>query len=341
MFKFKRNRFFLVLFTFFMLFGCKLSAEGEEPSIPKVSIIVPVYNTEKYLNECIDNLKNQTLSNIEMIFVDDGSWDNSLNILNDQAQKDRRIKVIHQENQGAALARQTGIDAAKGEYIKFVDSDDILERNACELCYKKAKNNDADIVLHNIYIFTKDCRWQNDRYNGTEEKVITEQTFNPLCVSLWAHLYKTDFIRKNDINFRNICSMGEDVYFNKVSYPTAKKIVTIPDYLYSYRVDNNDSLMHTVRGEKDLLQRINNFNETRKFYKNKGYFKNDSVRVSFLMEAISFYNENMSSDALKKLTDSLGESELVNFKTIKLLSGEERQKLLRIRKPKCKIHAKF
>lgn len=62
--------------------------------------------------------------------------------------------------------------------------------------------------------------------------------------------------------------MGEDVYFNKVSYPTAKKIVTIPDYLYSYRVDNNDSLMHTVRGEKDLLQRINNFNETRKFYKN-------------------------------------------------------------------------
>lgn len=336
MFKFRKNQFFLALLTLFMFFGCKLSAEN-----PKVSIIVPVYNTERYLNECIDNLKNQTLKDIEMIFVDDGSWDNSLNILNDQAQKDNRIRVIHQENQGAALARQTGIDAAKGEYIKFVDSDDILERNACELCYKKAKNNDADIVLHNIYIFTKDCRWENDRYNGTEEQVITEQIFNPLCVSLWAHLYKTDFIRKNDINFKNICSMGEDVYFNKVSYPTAKKIVTIPDYLYSYRVDNNDSLMHTVRGERDLLQRINNFNETREFYKNKGYFKQDWVRVSFLREAISFYNENMSADARKKLADSLGKSEIFNFRTIKLLSGEERQKLLRIRKPRCKIHAKF
>lgn len=126
--------------------------------------------------------------------------------------------------------------------------------------------------------------------------------------------------------------MGEDVYFNKVSYPTAKKIVTIPDYLYSYRVDNNDSLMHTVRGEKDLLQRINNFNETRKFYKNKGYFTHDSVRASFLREAISFYNKDMSAEALRKLADSLGESELVNFKTIKLLSGEEKQTLFRIRK---------
>ena len=130
---------------------------------------------------------------------------------------------------------------------------------------------------------------------------------------------------------------GRRCIFQQSKLPHGKKIVTIPDYLYSYRVDNNDSLTHTVRGEKDLLQRINNFNETGKFYKSKGYFKNDSIRVSSLKDAISFYNKDMSADALKKLADSLGETELVNFRTIKLISDEEKQTLFRIRKPSCKI----
>ncbi|MGN1043841.1 MAG: glycosyltransferase family 2 protein [Acutalibacteraceae bacterium] len=339
MFKIKKFYLFITLFTVLMAFKPQLSAQ--EIDKPKISIIVPVYNTEKYLDECIDSLESQTLEDLEMIFIDDGSADNSLNILNKRAEKNQRIKVIHQENQGAALARQTGIDAAKGEYIKFVDSDDILEKNACELCYNEAKKYDADIVVHNIYIFTKDCKWKNYSYNGNEKHLITDQMFTPLCVSLWAHLYKTSFIKENDINFRNICSMGEDVYFNKISYPTAKKIVTIPDYLYSYRVDNKASLMHTVHGENNSLQRINNFNETRKFYSKRGYFEKDFVRKNFLIDAISLYDKNMSKDTLKKLADSLGGSELINKETISLLSNYEKSILFRIYRSKYGIHAKF
>lgn len=334
-----RIKNFFFLFALFATFtSLKNNLSAEEVTKPKVSIIVPVYNTEKYLNECIDNLKEQTLKDIEMIFIDDGSIDNSLNILNNWAENDCRIKVIHQENKGAAIARQAGIDVAQGEYIKFVDSDDILEKNACELCYNEAKKYDADIVVHNIYIFTQDCRWENDRYNGDEEQVITEQLFHPLCVSLWAHLYNTNFIKSNNISFKNFCSMGEDVCFNKISYPTAKKIVTIPDYLYSYRVDNNTSLMHTVHGENDALQRIHNFNEARKFYSKRGYFKNDFVRRDFLKEALSFYNKDMSEKTIKKLANSLGGPELINPQTLCFLSGQEKLTLFHIYRAKHQAH---
>jgi len=116
-------------------------------TIPNVSIIVPIYNVEPYLHRCLDSLVNQTLKDIEIICINDCSPDNSLDILKEYAEKDERINIINfEKNQGVSVARNTGIEIAKGEYIGFVDSDDYVDLDFYEKLYKKARETDADMV---------------------------------------------------------------------------------------------------------------------------------------------------------------------------------------------------
>ncbi len=123
--------------------------------IPKVSIIIPVYNVEKYLKECLNSVVNQTLKEIEIICVDDGSTDNSLSILEEYAKKDNRINLLKQENSGAGAARNKGLDSARGEYIYFLDSDDFLELNAIEILYNQIAKNQADICFFKFYKYNQ------------------------------------------------------------------------------------------------------------------------------------------------------------------------------------------
>ena len=119
--------------------------------MPKVSVIIPVYNVEKYLHECLDSLLNQTLKDIEIIAVDDGSTDSSLKILKDYAKKDKRLKVLTQENKGAGAARNLGMKHATGSYLSILDSDDYFDHSMLELLYKKAEKTKAkDVVLQAI-----------------------------------------------------------------------------------------------------------------------------------------------------------------------------------------------
>ena len=122
--------------------------------MPKVSVIIPVYNTEKYLRRCFDSVVNQTLSDIEIICINDCSTDNSLEILQEYASKDKRIKLIDfKVNKGAAIARNIGIDAATGEYIGFVDSDDFVDLDFYEKLYKKAAETGADAVKGKLFLY--------------------------------------------------------------------------------------------------------------------------------------------------------------------------------------------
>src|SRR5699024_4494271 len=119
-----------------------------------ISVIVPVYNVEKYVRRCIDSICGQTYSNLEIILIDDGSTDSSGKICDEMAAKDGRISVIHQENKGLSQARNAGLDQAKGEYIAFVDSDDYLSLNMYECLLKSLKENNADVVrcaIKNVY----------------------------------------------------------------------------------------------------------------------------------------------------------------------------------------------
>lgn len=114
---------------------------------PKISIIIPVYNTESYLRQCLDSVSNQTLKDIEIICMDDGSKDNSLDLLREYERNDKRFKVLIQENQGLGVARNKCLNEASGEYIMFLDSDDWLDLDACRTLYETAKNNELDILM--------------------------------------------------------------------------------------------------------------------------------------------------------------------------------------------------
>ena len=120
---------------------------GSSYYMVKISIIVPVYNTEPYLEQCLDSIINQTLEDIEIICVNDGSTDNSLSILEEYASKDNRIRIINQENKGQGFARNNGLKNVNGEYVLFVDSDDWIELNTCEALYKKVNELDLDMLF--------------------------------------------------------------------------------------------------------------------------------------------------------------------------------------------------
>lgn len=128
-----------------------MKQDNEIQKNPELSIIVPVYNIEKYLNKCIDSLLQQTLKTIEIILIDDGSTDNSGSICDEYAKRDNRIVVIHQENKGASYARNVGLKMAKGEWVTFVDSDDWVEENLYEIAMKELKENQPDIFIFNYY----------------------------------------------------------------------------------------------------------------------------------------------------------------------------------------------
>ena len=124
----------------------------------KLSVIIPVYNVEEYLNECLDSITNQTLEGIEIICIDDGSTDNSPNLLKEYQKKDQRIKIITKENGGQATARNLGIKEAHGEYIAFIDSDDFIEPEMLEKLYTKAKNNNLDIAMCKIATYNNQTK---------------------------------------------------------------------------------------------------------------------------------------------------------------------------------------
>lgn len=118
-----------------------------------ISVIVPIYNTGKYLVECVESLRKQTYSNIEIILVDDGSTDASIEICDEFAEKDSRVKVFHKKNEGVAVARNFGIQQSNGQYVVIVDSDDVAVDRMIEVLYTKIKENDADIAVGNYYIY--------------------------------------------------------------------------------------------------------------------------------------------------------------------------------------------
>lgn len=216
----------------------------------KISIIIPVYNVEKYLRECLDSAINQTFKDIEIICINDGSTDSSSDILKEYEQKDNRLKVISQTNKGVSTARNVGIQNANGEYIMFVDSDDWLAKEACEKAYCTAQKSDCEMLLfsHNKFnnqSCTSDSKLQ-DLYIELQDKCTTfEKSLEHIVFSPcepWGKLYKTEFLKKNNLRFRTNIQFGEDriFYFQACIY--AKSISVLYEHLYYYRQNTENSL---------------------------------------------------------------------------------------------------
>ena len=211
----------------------------------KVSIIVPCYNVEKYLERCLDSIIQQTEDNIEIICIDDGSQDNTKNILEQYKNNDSRIHLILTQNGGAASARNLGIKEATGEYIMFVDSDDYIDKNMVKDMYESAINNNIDIIRCNRYDVypNKNIKierkplWKENHIihkDKFKEEVYIDFLKRARLTSSWMMLIKTELIKKNEILFNEKLKVDEDVVFSMQIFTQADSFMYLPKAYYFY-----------------------------------------------------------------------------------------------------------
>ena len=223
--------------------------------MPKVSVIIPVYNADKYLKECLDSIVNQTLKDIEIICIDDGSNDNSLSILEEYVKKDSRITILKGTKQGAGSARNIGLASAKGEYLSFLDADDFFEWNMLEEMYNNAKENESDIVICNrdkYHIQTKKFRQFKKPYAPSKIKDkttfcsndIPNEIFNCFLNSVWNKLFKASFVEKYSLKFQEI-KRTNDLCFVHSAMACAGAISYIDKNYVHYRIGQNNNLQAT------------------------------------------------------------------------------------------------
>ncbi|MCD7809989.1 MAG: glycosyltransferase, partial [Erysipelotrichaceae bacterium] len=220
--------------------------------MPKISVIIPIYNVEKYLRQCLDSIINQTLKDIEIICIDDGSTDASINILKEYASNDKRLKYMTQKNQYAGVARNNGIKEATGEYLLFLDSDDFFDITLCEKTYLKAIEKDANIVLFggkrfdqriNEYLaspwyFKTEMLPQNNPFSRIDmDGRLLELTF----LGPWNKLFKKSFIQNNHIQFQPLHNSNDD-YFVAVALSLANRITYVDEELVFHRVGLQNNL---------------------------------------------------------------------------------------------------
>lgn len=233
--------------------------------MPKISVIVPVYNVERYINRCVDSILAQTFTDFELILVDDGSPDGCPAICDEYAKRDRRVKVIHKENAGVSAARNTGLDKARGKYILFVDSDDYITPGLLKNAYGAAIEEKADCVYFNCRFDTKECpkmgKLKDTKYEvgiytlDSKEDIFNYLIHNILDIrakktgwSVWSRLFKRKIIKKNKLSFCDTChGFAEDMAFVLEYTMFAKKIVGIRNPYYVYR-QRPGSIMNKSHG---------------------------------------------------------------------------------------------
>lgn len=239
-----------------------------------VSVIVPVYNVEKYLSQCLDSIIHQTYKNLEIILVNDGSTDGSGKICDDYAAKDGRIKVIHQENGGLSDARNKGLDLMTGQFVTFVDSDDYLENNCIHTLYTYACTCKTDISIGKFIEFeenTSQFLFHNHLNNGNKIEFLTgdqclerhHKYFLSIFVTAWAKLYRTSLFNDSNPCKKIRYPLGvlhEDQYTTHKLFFKSNKIVFVNDYLYVYRVRKN-SITNTPLSDKRIMDNIRGLEE--------------------------------------------------------------------------------
>lgn len=243
-----------------------------------VSIIVPIYNAEKYLKKCIDSIVNQTKKEIEIILVNDGSKDSSEEII--KTYNDKRIKYYKNKNQGIGKTRNFGIQKATGKYIMFLDSDDFLKKDACEKLYNKAENNNLDVVICDFYKIFDNGNIEEVRIPSFKDSSLKD---NPKILNEnlapWAKIYKRTLIVRNEIKFIENLKY-EDAPFVLEALDRAKKIGKLDECLNYYAVHDNSET--TVRDKKvfDILKIIDII---RQYFKNKEYIKEELDKLTVRM----------------------------------------------------------
>lgn len=270
----------------------------------KVSVIIPIFNVEKYLKKSLDSVVNQTLKEIEIIAIDDGSTDNSLNILKEYQNTDDRIIIFEQENKGPGEARNLALNHVKGEYVFFLDSDDWIELNTLEKLYNNAIENNCDLVLFDSIehlpndelkprrFFILD-NLKNQVFNfESEKKIVLNSYFVP-----WSKLYKTSFIKENNIRYPPFL-LFEDVSFHIANISLAQRVTYLPEIFYHYNKLNESSVQNTkieMNRSKlifDVINRVEKF-----LLENNLFYSLESNFLEFKIKQPKILFDNLDDDS--------------------------------------------
>lgn len=283
----------------------------------KVSIIIPVYNSEKYISKCLDSVLNQTYKNIEILVINDGSKDNSINILKEYEKKDKRIILIDKENEGVSKTRNLGINKASGEFIMFIDNDDYIDK---DYIFNYMNNyKDEDIIIGSY------------KRTNTEDKILFKYDLNTnsdwskyVVLAPWAKLYKRDFLVKNKIEFFSY-GIGEDVYFNLLCYSKTNKIKIINNNEYNWFYNDKSVSNTNQRGLKNsvditvLLNKLLGFININDKYNQ--YFLERYIYWYLLFSGRSAKKEDFQKEYYKYL-DWLNKNNIKSKVKVLFLKGE-------------------
>lgn len=287
--------------------------------MPKISIIIPCYNVEKYLKQCLNSVVNQTLQDIEIICINDGSTDSTLSILREYENRDNRIKVISKHNSGYGASMNIGLETAKGEYVGIVESDDYAELDMFEILYNEAKSNNLDIVRSNFYLYNSkldtseklDQSWvkHNEIYSPIDEELPFFQQ-----PSIWANLYNREFLNNNNIRFLETPGASyQDVAFTFKVYACAKRFKMIENAFLHYRVDNENS---SINSTNKLYCVCDEYREIANFVKDTNRYEIYKYLIPRIKYACYCWNYNHLAKKLR-------------FKFLKQMSKEYRTHILK------------
>ena len=234
----------------------------------KVSIIVPVYNVEKYIGKCIVSLKEQTLKDIEIIVVDDGSTDKSISVVEEYIKNDERIKIYKKENGGLSDARNYGMTKATGKYIAFVDADDYVEKDFCEKMYSKAQKEKSDIVECNFYWTYSEGHQKNKMKEDVGEKYSSKaEMIEKARVVAWNKLYKKELLDKAGVEFPKGLRYEDIEFFYKL-VPYIENVSFVKQPMIYY-IQRKSSIANTQNEKTSDIFKV--FENVFEYYKNQRF----------------------------------------------------------------------
>ncbi len=234
-------------------------------NFPVVSVIMPVYNTDSFLYEAISSVLNQTFKDLEFIVVNDGSTDNSLGIIKEFEKSDSRVILVDQQNSGSSIARQRALEMAKGEYLYFMDSDDILESEALEICYDRAVKDSLDMVFFDAISFSDDPSLNAQDFHYNRKGVVGSEVFNGVVlmdfllerdlfrVAPWMHFFRREIVVSNNIQFYPGIVHEDELFFSRI-YFYASRVGYIPKDLFKRRLRANSTMTASFS-----LKRVNSY----------------------------------------------------------------------------------
>lgn len=268
---------------------------------PLVSIIIPNYNCEKYIDKCINSVINQTYKNIEVIVVDDGSTDKSLDIIKKFIDNDK-VKLIIQDRQNAAIGRNRGIDASKGEYLLFIDSDDILFPSSVEKLVNTAYKADVDFVMGNMKEMDEEDTITKELQFFDSNKIISDyRELIALIPAPTNKFFKASVIKDNNISFGNV-RIGQDLNFFLKYLLCCKNIAVINEYIYAWR-DTQGSMSRTVNFK--IFDITESFKDIKRYYLSKDAYDDYNSYIRMIEYHNYYHQMDKQMNFLKRRTRKL------------------------------------